>query len=592
MIRMNRWVCLGLFTVTMSTAGFAIDADVPTFLPAASSPLTGAPVVYSPFMGPAYETNVTYLASTDPWPAGYLGLTPGTLLSTSVYLVGGDHRFATFDPQGTFSKGSLLNRLWGLVRNHDADSSYLSLYNFSQTYGYLFMPIEQEYLADSKSATPQLVPGMSLAAFGGANAALEAAGVTNFRTWYAAQTFSDAYGLITPKVSPLVTQMRDYTLKVLTSPTKFSFAKLDELSGSLLSANSMTDLPKLTSINSSLTAVALDISNSTLVDVYLGSRIKNYDALVKQGVISSTYEGDLFNMWFALDYVLSDVFPLLRYAESGQSALSIPQVAIDTILPAALAKRTILDSKTRSTRAKESTPANEGVSEAVQVRSNSPLSDYSFTMMDILGREATIHKTSGGYSYLIPNGDLEFAAYYSLFYSQFPHLGRDYTTVDTFFKGNWNFQRDGRLSSSAFTTAGVTLNDGSLWANYINGSLGASQNLTLGDWGLNYGALVSGRYWSQFPQTEVKLTSALRLSYDLFQVINISLDSIYSRSLGTVYQGTWSGYEGTNLNDLTEGLSLDLHVGDLFSLNAGVNANLLMEDVSTVEVYLGGMFVF
>lgn len=575
-------------------------------LPYASIP-EGKVVRYNPFLGDVIGLHVYHYNYGDDLPEEISSGMESTDfylfgLPTNMLAGGGGDDGLYADPLGLFETsvlGTLFSTEIDLYANafqalnepevEGAVQSTLS----AREIGVLFIPREAEiYLVEQGQRDYDFEDAL------GKNASeletfrtnFEESTVDSFRTWYESTAFTDVYGLVAKGVTPEANAVRDYSMAVLTTPTRFSLEELERKANGLIFLPGTEDEPF-----SSVSFSGDPVSN---VDVLVGDRISHFGSLLDSGTIDNLYEAELFNVWFRIEYLLTDAYPLWMYAQSGQSALTVPQVVTDTALQLTGVDNTILSPGTSARRrAGSGSEGSDGdrvsTSDSTsRANANVPIGDTAVSFFSALGRQGFIGKTNVGYDFTFPGRRIDLGLNLNSFVTTFPSRNEDYITLDLALKGQWNFLRTPIGVSHLFATAGSTLNENVLMANYLNGSVGAYQEFFLGPFYTSVGAILNGSYWSQFPQLQPDVTTAARFGFDIGRFFGIGADAVYVRNLGSFYDGRWYSYEGPNVDYLAVGVSSDVFIGNSFTLNLGVRKDFLMENFSSIEISIGGGFVF
>lgn len=395
---------------------------------------------------------------------------------------------------------------------------------------------------------------------------------TQFEDWYNSTSFVDTYGLVTNNLSDEANAVIDLAMAAFTSPAPFTIDQLIDAS---------SDVIYLSNFDESYWGSYYHTDGT----YHIAPKTEHFGELVDKGVIDNIYEAELFNVWFITEYFLTDAFPLLLYSESGQSALSLHQIAVDSILPGTVAKSSILKPKTSS----QSSTADK---EEVVIQSNSPYGDTSLLFFNTYNRLGQMIKVSSTLDYMTPKGRFEIGANLNYLKSFYNYNNKTFDTLDFSIKGQMNIFKDSNFPIHIFDSIGVTLNDTALMANYINANVGIYQEFKSRFLNIAIGEIILGKYWSQFPQMDVKALSAMRVSLNLFGLGALSADVIYTKALGVLYDSEWTNYSGANTDYLNIGAGLDLNFSDSFSLNLTTRKDFLMPGFSSLEFALGAAFVF
>lgn len=576
----------------------------------------GKSVLYNPFLGPTFPVKIYHFNYGDSYPEGGGLPDEGDLTTTDFYVIASkNNAFTNPDLEGVGEFEilySFADSVYGSMVSTAID--FLSIaegaftgsevtldpvtetmlqnafinFELARYIGTFFIPRDSElWLIENGYRSYALEDILSMT---GEEAAafldtIETSAVDSFRDWYDATVFADAYGLVSKNLAPEANAVRDYSLAVLTTPERFDESNFSEITNGLIV---MIDFE---SESSPFTVFEVLYSGETVTDigVTFSDKATRFGELFEEGTVDNLYEAELFNIWFVLEYMLADAYPLWYFAKSGQSALSLPQLVSDTLLPLSIVGGTVFS---------ESDPGSSGESgsaartAAVSAYVNSPIADTAFSLFSVFGIPGTTWKTNAGYNFTFPRNVFELGVNLNALVNYFPTKAEDYITLDAFLKGQMNFLKTSFAESHAFLTTGFTLNEYTLMANYFNTSLGFYQEFFLDPLYTNIGAILIEKYWSQFPQLETKIALACRVGVALGNMFGIRGDLIYTRSVGSFYDGKWYGYEGPNVNYLNVGAGVDMYIGDAFSLSFGLRKDFLMQNFTSLEVSLGGGFVF
>ena len=406
-------------------------------------------------------------------------------------------------------------------------------------------------------------------------------------SWYDSQNFSDAYGLITERQANRASSVLSYARNAILYPVPFSFTYFNELSGGIFEYYRVAIEDEMSGSQSGYTG--MDINENTV-----GYWVRKNSELIETGAFESFFEIELFRYWFNLEFWFPDTWALFQWAESGRSALSLPQIVGNLGLSTEIASNALLPGKAdprRKSPEEGNTADKLRNSGGYLITPNAPKADLAMTFFRLYDNPGIMLRTGAGYDYTSPSGHAKMGADLLIREIQFEHLD-SYLSTSVLGRFSLSPIRSFRHEGTGTLTLGATINEWMLHSNYLHCAASWTHQYSDGKLYAAGGALVSGSYWSQYPQMEVQTSIAGRLGISAFRFLGVNVDGIYTHSHGALWRGRWSPYEGSNLEHLNLGLGVDLYIGDFFGLSAGLRKDYLVQSYASWEFYLGGDFAF